>query len=807
MGNLLAAFKGLVTAPGYLVRDEASCVIAENVSHAFPGRIRPRGGFGRFANGTTGRPMKLLSSTALGSALLVNTASTAAPGEADALEIGTGSGAFAALPTIDGSTVENIREERAAMALCRRDHYITSTNGVRRLDAGMGTLRFAGMPRGPGVDVYDMDAAVYAVLAAGTMLPDGWARAYRVTWHRYEPDKTLLGGAPTGRVVIRNVAGTSGYAAATTANVTLRIPLPVEFGTLSTALTATYFWRLWASKTWDTATGFGDDECYLVDEQYIDATDIANGYAVVTDATPDAYLQGSQPLHTNAIVYPVSDEGIRQGVVNADDPPPVATDVAYHANVLWYSKCRLRTRQNLTLKAVGGAGFVVGDTVTVTGPSGAVVFTGVVGAPGAATEFMVELGLATTEENIEATARNLVACIQRNSADWGGSAYHVSLNTSEPGLFFIEVHRGVDLTLSFATSRPAAFFIDEVDARSRPNRLFFSKPERGDAVPPINFLDVGPETTEVLRISPFRDRLIVWTNRGLYQVTGNTFADFAVSGFDDTTKLVARETVAAVDDRLYALCSSGVVEVSDGGVSVVSLPIDDFFQSKMTDSVELLRFRLLAFAVGDQPNHEYRLWLDTQTGGPGCETWLTFDTRTRAWSSGFFNYSIGGARYEARNCGVVLPDGIVVLGGEDPLQVSVVGRYFFSRPTYSDVMYDGTEVGLAARLRFTYQAPNGEGLMHWQQTIVKYEQLPTAPATVTFYPDENTPTGSSVAISNAVSRLEERVEVPWGARRTTRMGVEYVPAVTVPGPTSPTWDLAGIEVSYSSPTRFGRKTP
>ena len=807
MGNLLAAFKGLVTAPGYLVRDEASCTVADNVSFRYPGRIRPRGGFGRFANATLGRPMKLMNSPALGSRLLANTASTAAPGEADQLEMGNGSGAFATVPTIDGSSVDNIREERAALALCRRDHYVTSTNGVRRLDATLGFLRFAGMPRGLGPDVYDMDPTVYSVLSPGTMLPDGWARAYRVTWHRYEVDKTLLSGPPTGRVVIRNNTTTSGYTAGPS-NVTLRIPVPAEYGTLVTALDTNYFWRLWATRTWDAGGGeYGDDECFLIEEGYLTPTDISNGYAVITEATPDAYLQGAQPLHTNAQIYPVGDEGIRQGVVNADDPPPVATDVAYHSDVLWFSKCRLRTRQNITLRAVGGAGFIAGDTFDVVGPTGTVTFTGVVGAPATPTEFTVVTGAGTVEWNIEATTRNLVACIQRNSADWGGSAYHVSLNTSEPGLFFLEVHRGSDLSLSASTSAsPSAVYFDEVDNRVRPNRLFFSKPSRGDAVPPVNFIDVGSEMTEVLRISPFRDRLLVWTTMGLYQVTGTTFADFAVSAFDLTTKLVARESVAALDDRLYGLCSSGVVEVSEGGATVVSLPIDNFFQPKMADTVELLRFRLLAFGLGDDVNHEYRLYMDTQTGGPGCETWLTFDTQTRAWSSGFFNYTTAG-RYDARNCGVVMNDGRVVLGAEDPAGVLTAGRYFYSWPTYADVSYDGTAITIATRLRFTFQAPNAQGLLHWQQTLVKYETLPLAPATVTFYPDENYPTGSTVVIANTVSRLEERVEVPWGSRRSTRMAVEYQPTMPVPGATTAPIDLAGIEVSYSSPTRYGRKSP
>lgn len=811
MGNLLAAFKGLVTAPGYLVRDEASCTVADNVSFRYPGRIRPRGGFGAFEDDSANWPVKLLASPATPGLLIANTAQ---PGD------WTGAGAaveymlegvtpWLTLGTIDGSAVSNPVDSRMALSAGGGGLlYLTSSVlGVRRFGAGL--LRFAGMPRGLAPDVRDMNAAVYSVLSAGTLLPDGWARAYRVTWHRRDNNRVLLGGAPTARVTIRNVSGTSGYAS-TTSNVSLRLPLPWELGTLDTELDNEYFYRLWGTRTWDTAAAFGDDECFLIAEEYIDATDITNGFATVTDATPDAYLQGSPPLHTNAVVYPPSDEGIRQGIVNADDPPPIAGDVAYHADVMWYANTQHRPRQNVTLLAVGGPGFVDGDSVTVTGESGSITLDGVAAAPTAPNEFTVVTGLTTTEENIEATARNLVACMQRNSLAWGGNAYHVSVSTSEPGLFFLEACTGAGF-VTFSTSAPQAFRVEPTESTLRTNRLFFSKPDRADAVPPVNFLDVGPDAgTVILRISPFRDRLMVWTSAGLYQVTGNTFADFAVSAFDLTTKLVARESVAAVDDRLYALTLSGVVEVSEGGVTVVSLPIDDTLHAMLDDPAQLARMKNVAFGLADQLNHEYRLFLRTVTGtvdiGLGCDKWLTFDTRSRAWSWGFFNYTTGGV-YDVRSCGVVTPTGQMRLGGGDPTETAPQGRYFYPWPIYADVAYDDTAISIATRLRFTFQAPNPQGLLHWQQTLVKYETLPLAPATVTFYPDENYPTGSAVVIANTVSRLEERVEVPWGARRSTRMAVEYQPTMPVPGAATAPIDLAGIEVSYSSPTRYGRKSP
>ncbi|MEG7677105.1 hypothetical protein U2060_15300, partial [Listeria monocytogenes] len=72
----------------------------------------------------------------------------------------------------------------------------------------------------------------------------------------------------------------------------------------------------------------------------------------------------------------------------------------------------------------------------------------------------------------------------------------------------------------------------DVLSTEQSNLLRFSKPLRADAVPPINVLSVGNADSRILRVMPFRDRMLVFTDAGIYQVTGRTFADFSVFPFD-----------------------------------------------------------------------------------------------------------------------------------------------------------------------------------------------------------------------------------------------------------------------------------
>jgi hypothetical protein len=120
------------------------------------------------------------------------------------------------------------------------------------------------MPRGLGPNTW--------TLVAGTNLGNGFARAYRVTWHRKDADGVELGGAPTSRFVVANAVYNTGYTGGTR-HVQLEVQIPKEFGTLNTALTTSYYWRLWANRGYLEASEVGDDEMHLLAEAYLTAGD------------------------------------------------------------------------------------------------------------------------------------------------------------------------------------------------------------------------------------------------------------------------------------------------------------------------------------------------------------------------------------------------------------------------------------------------------------------------------------------------------------------------------------------------------
>jgi hypothetical protein len=803
----LTKFAGLVTAPGLLERAEASFVECINWEFPAPGVMRKRRGNKKLAGNTGGPVWKLLTSRLMGSSLLahigVGTSGTS-------LRFGDGTGALTALGTVDGNSLTRARDTRMQMALSGRNHYVTATEGVARVESDFlagSNARYAGMPRGLGPNTW--------TLVAGTNLGNGFARAYRVTWHRKDADGVELGGAPTSRFVVANAVYNAGYTGATR-QVNLEVQIPKEFGTLNTNLTTSYYWRLWANRGYLEASEVGDDEMHLLAEAYLTAADIVNGFFTYVDSTPDTFLMSSPTLHTNQFNFPLAEAGIRQGVLNEDAPPPLANDVCEWNDVLWYGDCQ--TRPSITAELI--AALADGDTVTVTCNGVATVVTAR-NAPALASEFLIVNTAATTALNLRQTVTHMVRALNQTGAANGFSAHQVATTSTHPGLFFLEMVRWSATTLVFNTSVIAKFtglngyaIPSNVTALSQSNLLWFSKPFRGDAVPPTNGLRVGPADNQVLRMFPFGERLLVFTTYGIYQVLGRTFADFAVFPFDLGYRLMGRELVALCDEKIYAWCNEGIVEIDDGGVRVVSAPIEPTIEAALVaaggNSLSTGRtvFAALGFATGYRNQHQVRFHYPEANDSAnlnGCAYWLSFDTRTRCWARGKFSEKAFFGYWDNRSCAVVrMSDDLLAFGnwsnGGDT-------RLFLERRDYTATDFIDNDMGGAtdnpvkSTARLQYQVPDVRGAVHWQQTVLNWdaEELTWRPLPMSIDVQHVTEEMTPASAQFLVTELVTRIEPPIDARRGQRLQVLLVHEIAQYA------GIVGIEQDFRAGTRFARK--
>lgn len=573
---------GWVTNPGTWTRDEESLAQASNVDLSAPGVIAKRRGFSNNTlNSYSGSVYAALSSPALerdigvGALLLAVGDPT---GGSLGFRVGTRASTFAA---ITGSFAS---EATARPKLTTGpDGNDIVTTWVTGGDCGPVvpdyvalTGRYLGVPRGMGLD--RLNSATDGVTG---FLPVSSCCRYAVTFSLGDP--TVNGtqqGAPGMTTVFTNTAGTA-------VNVKVRALLPKMYGTTNTALPADTYWiQIWRSVTQATAAGEPPSELALVYQQILSAADIAAGYVQVIDIVPDVARGAS--LYTNTLT---GEDGLGgRGFINSNEPPPAAKDVASFADCVWFGSLQDFPSQEVQLIAVGGTGLVAADTFS----AGGVTYTCVAGAPGA-DQFQLSSG-GTASENQRETALNLVDAINRSASNTTCWAFYTAGIAGQPGRIRL-IARTMSSSLAASTSRAAAFIIGTEDANNpTKNGVAFSKPLQGHAFPFVNRFELGRGDAEVMRIMPYRDSLYVFKADGLWRITGTDWRDFTASAFDETFRLLARETVVALDDGLYAWGVGGLARISDGGVEYLDAPIRNQVVSTQA-AVTTTTMESFAFAV------------------------------------------------------------------------------------------------------------------------------------------------------------------------------------------------------------------
>jgi hypothetical protein len=206
---------------------------------------------------------------------------------------------------------------------------------------------------------------------------------------------------------------------------------------------------------------------------------------------------------------------------------------------------------------------------------------------------------------------------------------------------FTYAEAGSDALLSPSTNYVALNQTKELvlsDNERSPARLYFSKEDQPDAVPLLNYTDVGSKTAAVLRIAPLRDSLFIFKEDGLYRMTGEDASDFRVQLFDPTVKLLAPGSVAAMGNQLYALTTQGVVAISDGGVRTVSRPIESTLLSRATPAM-LSALSAATVGMGYDSERLYVLWLPTTAGDTAAREAYVYNAATGTWTRWDFGVS------------------------------------------------------------------------------------------------------------------------------------------------------------------------
>jgi hypothetical protein len=539
-----------------------------------------------------------------------------------------------------------------------KNFYFLTNSGTMKLDAVSSTPRLAGAPKALG--------GTGASTGATGFQPTATNVAYRVVWGYKDANSNLILGAPSERIVVPNATGHG-------ANVSLTFQIPDE-------INATWFYQVYRSLPSSGATVQPNDELQQTIEGVPSGAELTAGFITVTDTTPDSLLQ--------AYLYTNPSQG---GILQANYRPPFARDGCTYKGYNFYANTRTVHRLNVNLlSSEPPLGLQVDDVITFTRYTGG-TFTVIGKAVENATagQFQV-FNTGDPGLDIQNTAQSLVRVVNIYGSNTFLNAYYMSDFESTPGQLMFEMTTLTETGFYMNSSRVTAWSPEVLatgtgsssENEVAPNRIYYSRSMQPEAVPLLNWLEVGSKNQPIDRILPLRDGIIVLKQDGVFRVSGSV-EPFAQQGLDNSVRIIAANSAAVLDNSVYFLSDQGVVAATDNAVQIFSRPIEREIL-RLTSPAQFPNTADLAFATCYNGDRKYILSMPLTGTDAFCRQQFCYNTITNTWT-----------RWTRETlCGIVnIRDNKLYFGG--PTKTGFGGYVFKERKTYTNLDFADEEYSIS----------------------------------------------------------------------------------------------------------------
>lgn len=294
--------------------------------------------------------------------------------------------------------------------------------------------------------------------------------------------------------------------------------------------------------------------------------------------------------------------------------------------------------------------------------------------------------LSPTITGITNTAANPTVVTATGHTLQNGDQVMISGSNSFPlidGVFTVSnVIAGVSFTIpvNVITAGTAGSLIPLIDAEVssnevKPNRIYYSKLQQPEAVPIVNFLDVGSANKQILRIFPLRDSLFVFKEEGLYRISGET-PPWTLALFDANTKLIAADSLSSSNNLLYCWSKQGIVTVSEAGAQLISRPIDTLLLP-ISSSSQFTNFSTLTWGIGYDSDNSYYVYTVKKITDAVATICYRYSNLTNTWTT-----------YDKTNtCGIIYSVDDKLYMGAGDTNFLEQERKDFARTDYADRQY------------------------------------------------------------------------------------------------------------------------
>jgi hypothetical protein len=418
----------------------------------------------------------------------------------------------------------------------------------------------------------------------------------------------------------------------------------------------------------------------LVFEDFPTTSDWAAGVVSTSDITPEDFREGGALLYTN----PISGEGILQ----ANERPPLAKDLVAYKGYTFYGNTKTRHKKQVNLISadildngdkffISAAGFEVDFTFSTAGEN--II----------SRTFYLDAEITDSfSQKIDATARSMVRVINQTASS-PVYAYYLSGVTDVPGLILFESRESADVEFNVRTSLAAgsagadAFnpkLISTIpvtsDNEEVPNRLYYSRLNQPEAVPILNYFDIGAKNKEIRRVVALRDSLFVLKDDGVFRLSGTSPTNFFVTLSDSSAIILAADSVAVLNNQIYYISSQGVVSLSESGTpSIISRDIEDRIL-KPTSS-QFVNFSKYCFGLASETDRAYLLFIPetvVNTSSTQCYRYNIFTNTWTRWTL-------------SKTCGILNSADNKIYLGDAQFNIIDQERKNYERQDYSDNEY------------------------------------------------------------------------------------------------------------------------
>ena len=215
------------------------------------------------------------------------------------------------------------------------------------------------------------------------------------------------------------------------------------------------------------------------------------------------------------------------------------------------------------------------------------------------------------------------------------------------------------------------------DNEVKGNRLYYSKSQQPEAVPILNYLNIGPEDKKIVRILALRDSLFILKEEAVYRLSGDV-APFSVALFDSSTQIKSSDSAVVLNNLIYLFANQGVATVGDTGISIISRPIENLLLKILSGAY--VNFDSATFGVSYESDRSYYFNTVTNKNDAVATQCFRYNTFTNTWTM----------LPISKTCGIVNnTDDKLYLGAGDTNSIEKE-RKDFSRTDYSDRSFTAT---------------------------------------------------------------------------------------------------------------------